>query len=129
MRSAAQAIFRNDGITAAGKRHFIAVRLFRCRADCRGRSIARPLPYNSLYERGKTTVPSLPPKPPLRSPQPPSPSPLPSPPQIHDVVKTTKPSTSPRKFPRRAAHPGGSSFPPFIDRRTKGNSFCPMENR
>lgn len=36
-----RAIFRNDdGITASGKRHYIAVRLFQCRADFRGRSIA-----------------------------------------------------------------------------------------
>lgn len=55
MRSAAQAIFRNDGITTSEKRRYIAVR-FRCRADSCGRSIARLPPYNSLYERGKTAI-------------------------------------------------------------------------
>jgi len=40
--------------------YYIAVRLFRCRADSRGRSIAGPPPYNSLYERGKTAIPSPP---------------------------------------------------------------------
>jgi len=56
MRSAAQAIFRNDVITVSGKRRYIAVKLFRCRADSRGHSIAGSPPYNSLYEGDKTAI-------------------------------------------------------------------------
>lgn len=126
MSSVAQTIFRNDDITASGKWRYIAVRLFRCRTDFRGRSMAGPPPYNSLYERGKTAIPSP-----------------------HRIYRCNryrrrrrhrrcrKSTTSLKrpvfnvvwKFPRRRAHPEGSSFPLFIDRRTKGNSFCPMENR
>lgn len=49
---------------------------------------SRPLLYNSLYERDKTTI-AFPQFPSLRDPQPPQPL-SPSPPQIHDVVNTTR---------------------------------------
>lgn len=126
-----QAIFRNGvGITASGKRHYIAVRLFHSVGQISAVVRSRPSLYNSLYERDKTTIPLSATPFPARDPQPPNRRNR----CRHRRRKSTMSLIRPvfnvaGKFPWRAVHPKGSSFPPFIDRSTKGNSFCLIENR